>query len=111
ALNQELSGVFRTATTAQWIEKLNAAGVPSGPILTVDQVWADPQVKHLGIAAPVRHHALGEIRVIRQAATLSRTPAELMHALPPIGANNAEILEALGYTAEQIAALRDGGVI
>ena len=111
ALNEELSKLFRTATTAEWIEKLNAAGVPSGPILTVDQVWADPQVQHLGIAAPVMHHTLGEIRVIRQAATLSRTPAELVHALPPAGDNNDEILGTLGYDAAQIATLREGGVI
>lgn len=110
-LNEELAATFATATSAEWIERLNAAGVPCGPILSVDQVFADPQVRHLGVAAPVEHPRLGTIRVIRQAATLSRTPAAVVSTLPDAGANNDEILRELGYAAAQITAWRAEGVI
>jgi len=111
ALNAELARIFSSAPSDEWIERLNAAGIPCGPILSVDKVFADPQVQHLGIATPVQHPTLGEIRVIGQAATLSRTPARLTSALPAAGAHNDEILGELGYPAQRIAQWRSEGVI
>ena len=112
ALNAELAKVFATRPSAEWIDRLNAAGVPCGPILRVDEVFADPQVRHLGIATPVTHPKLGEIRVIGQAAKLSRTPARVEWTLPPAGANNADVLrDWLDMDAAQIEAMRASGAI
>jgi len=111
ALNAELARTFATAPSEEWIERLNAAGVPCGPILGMDAVFADPQVRHLGVAAPVTHPTLGEIQVIRQAATLSRTPARLTSALGAPGAHNEEILGEIGYSAQDVARLRAEGVV
>ncbi|HEY7760936.1 MAG TPA: CoA transferase [Burkholderiales bacterium] len=111
ALNVELSSALRTRNNSEWIERLNAAGIPCGPIYRVDEVFADPQVQHLGVATPVPHPQLGEIRVVGNAVRLSRTPAHLVTPLPDAGAHTDEVLEELGYTGAQIEALRRDGAI
>ena len=111
ALNGELSKGLRARTSAEWIERLNAAGIPCGPIYRMDEVFADEQVKHLGIAAPLTHPTLGEIRVIANAARLTRTPPEVASALPDAGAHNEEILREIGYDDAQIADLRAEGAV
>jgi formyl-CoA transferase len=110
-LNAEIGAVVATRTTAEWVERLNAAGVPCGPIYTMDQVFADPQVEHIGAAAAVRHPRLGELRLVNQAARLSRTPATMASATPERGEHSDEILRELGYDAAAIAALRANRVI
>ncbi len=70
ALNAAIEAITRTRTSADWIDRLNKAGVPSGPIYKMDEVFADPQVKHLGIAQKVHHPKLGDIELIGQAVTL-----------------------------------------
>jgi crotonobetainyl-CoA:carnitine CoA-transferase CaiB-like acyl-CoA transferase len=110
-LNAAINEVTVTRTTAQWIDILNEAGVPSGPIYTMDQVFADPQVRHLEAAATVRHPKLGEIRVINQVLKLSRTPATMARATPELGEHTDEILADLGYEAAQIASLRSRKIV
>ena len=73
-MNAELDRVLVKKTSAEWIEALNRAGVPSGPIYNIKQVFEDPQVQHLGLAQPVRHPERGEIRVQSLPAALSRMP-------------------------------------
>jgi formyl-CoA transferase len=107
ALNAELNAALARKTGADWIEALNAAGVPCGPIYTMDQVFADPQVQHIRAAAEVRHPRLGTYRVVNQAVRLSRTPATMATASPELGEHTDEVLAELGYSAAQIAALRD----
>jgi formyl-CoA transferase len=111
ALNQAIEAATVHRTTAEWVETLNEAGVPSGPIYTVDQVFADPQVKHLKAAAEVTHPALGTIRIVNQAVGLSRTPASMARATPEPGEHTDEILKELGYDDARIAALRERRVI
>jgi crotonobetainyl-CoA:carnitine CoA-transferase CaiB-like acyl-CoA transferase len=77
----------------------------------VDEVFADPQVQHLGVAAPVQHPQLGEIRVIGNAVQLSRTPPRVATPLPDAGAHTGEVLKELGYADAQIEALRRDGAI
>ena len=82
---------------------------PCGPVLRVDEVFADPQVRHLGIAEPVAHPRRGEIRLIAQAAVLSRTPARIAATLSEQGADTDEVLTEAGLDAAAIAALRAAG--
>jgi crotonobetainyl-CoA:carnitine CoA-transferase CaiB-like acyl-CoA transferase len=110
-INAELNRTFGTNTTDFWVNALNEGGVPCGPIYNMREVFEDEQVKHLGAAAPVMHPKLGEIRVVSQPVKLSRTPAAVSYTLPPQGTNNAEILGSLGYSEEQIAALKANNVI
>jgi formyl-CoA transferase len=110
-LNAAINEVTVGRTTAEWIEILNEAGVPSGPIYTMDQVFADPQVRHLEAAAAVRHPKLGEIRILNQAVKLSRTPARMATATPELGAHTEEILAELGYDAAQVEALRSRKIV
>ncbi|MBL8384755.1 MAG: CoA transferase [Burkholderiales bacterium] len=111
ALNEEITRATVTRNTAEWVETLNEAGVPCGPIYTVDQVFADPQVKHLGAAAPVQHPKLGEIRLVNQAVKLSRTPATMARATPEHSEHTAEILKEIGYDDAQIADLKARKVV
>jgi crotonobetainyl-CoA:carnitine CoA-transferase CaiB-like acyl-CoA transferase len=107
ALNAELNAALAKKTSAEWIEALNAAGVPCGPIYAMDQVFADPQVQHIQAAAEVRHPKLGRFRVVNQAVRLSRTPATMASATPELGEHTDEVLAEVGYSAAEIASLRD----
>lgn len=111
ALNAELNAALKAKKSEEWIPLLNAAGVPCGPIYSMDQVFADPQVQHLQAAATVKHPVLGDIRVVNQAVGLSRTPATMVSATPDIGQHTQEVLAEAGYSAGEIAALRQSKAI
>ncbi len=110
-LNAVLNEALSKGTSAHWVEMLNAAGVPCGPIYTVDQVFADPQVQHLQAAAEVGHPQLGRFKVVNQAVRLSRTPAQLAAATPEVGQHTDEILAELGYSPSDIRGMRERRVI
>jgi crotonobetainyl-CoA:carnitine CoA-transferase CaiB-like acyl-CoA transferase len=101
-----LSGIFKTRTSAQWLDLLEQHGVPAGPIYKVDEVFADPQVQHIGIAEPLHHPTRGEVRVVGTPIILSRTPAKVVSPLPDPGTHTDEILRGLGYSSADIADLR-----
>ncbi len=111
SLNAELDKILVTRTSAEWVEILNAAGVPCGPIYTMDQVFADPQVKHLGVSTPVEHPRLGTLHLLGQAVKLSRTPATLAAASPERGQHNEEVLREAGYDAAAIEQFKTKGII
>jgi formyl-CoA transferase len=111
ALNAEMNRALAARTSAEWIEALNKIGVPCGPIYKMDEVFADAQVKHLGVAAEVNHPRLGRYRILNQAVRLSRTPASLKTATPEIGQHTNEVLRELEYSDAEIAALRKQGVV
>ncbi len=112
ALNERLAEVTKTNTSAHWIESLNKAGVPCGPINTIDKTFAEPQVQHLGIARPVDHPALGEIKVVGQPINLSDYPQpKTLNPTPDLGQHTDEVLTGLGYDARTIADLKAGGAV
>ena len=98
ALNALIDEATRSNTTAHWVETMNEAGVPCGPINNMQQVFEDAQVKYLGIA-----QALGETSYLGQPFTLSRTASAITSHPPAIGEHSAAILAEAGYSAEQIA--------
>ena len=110
-LNALVSESLARKTSKEWIDLLNTAGVPCGPIYDVGEVFADPQVQHLGAATEVTHPKLGRYKLLAQAARLSRTPATVAAPTPDPGQHTDEVLAELGYSEQQVAALRKGGVV
>src|SRR5574341_399321 len=110
-LNAAIEEALLKKTSAEWIDILNKAGIPCGPIYKIDQMFADPQVKHLGVATTVEHPKLGRKQILSNAAVLSRTPAKVVSPTPEVGQHTEEILAELNYNAAQIAKLREGGVV
>jgi crotonobetainyl-CoA:carnitine CoA-transferase CaiB-like acyl-CoA transferase len=111
AINAEISKALAARTSAEWIALLNEEGVPCGPIYDIGQMFADPQVKHLGAAATVKSPKLGEIRIVNQAVGLSRTPASMAVAPPEIGEHTDDLLRELGYAAAAIEDLRQKKIV
>ena len=110
-LNANYDVVFRTKTTAEWVEIMNKAGIPCGPIYRVDQMWEDPQVKHLGIRTPMVHPEKGERAIVGQPIHMSRTPWRMRNITPDAGEHTNQILGELGYDAAAIEKLRDAGTV
>jgi formyl-CoA transferase len=112
ALNAAIEKHLADGTCAEWVERLNAAGVPSGPINSIDKVFADPQVEHLGLVQEIETgDARGRLRVVSQPVTLGRTPSRLVAAPPECGQHTEEVLAEFGFSAEEIAALRKASAI
>jgi crotonobetainyl-CoA:carnitine CoA-transferase CaiB-like acyl-CoA transferase len=111
ALEDLLQPRFLTAPTAVWLEKLEAAGVPAGPILTYDQVFADPHVRAREMVVEVEHPKAGRTRVLGVPVKLSRTPGAVRRPAPTLGQHTDEILGELGYDAAAIGDLRARRVV
>jgi formyl-CoA transferase len=86
-------------------------GIPCGPINSIDQVFADPQVKHLGIATPVQHPRLGELPLVASALNMSGVSKAIRNPTPDAGADTVAVLTEAGLTAQDIAQLRTEGAI
>jgi formyl-CoA transferase len=110
-LNATIDELTQGKNSAEWVELLNEAGVPCGPIYSIDQVFADPQVKHLKMAQGVEHPTLGHIELVAQPMILSRTPSSLRTATPERGEHTDAILRDLGYDDGAIETLRADKII
>ena len=109
--NKLLSEVFKSNTVEYWVEALNNAGVPAGPVYNVPQMFADKHIKQANISKMVKDKAGKEKGFITQPAMLSRTPADVVTTAPQWGEHTQEVLTEVGYTAEEIAKFQDQGVV
>jgi crotonobetainyl-CoA:carnitine CoA-transferase CaiB-like acyl-CoA transferase len=110
-LNAAIGAITREKSSREWIDILNGAGVPCGPIYRMDEVFADPQVRHLGMAAKVHSAKLGDIEVVDQPVDLSRTPSQIRSATPEKGEHTEDVLRELGYSDGEIAGLRQRQIV
>jgi crotonobetainyl-CoA:carnitine CoA-transferase CaiB-like acyl-CoA transferase len=111
ALNAEINKLTEKKPTEFWVKELNAAGVPCGPIYSIDQVFADEQVKHLGMAEDVPNEDNRHIRLVAQPVKLSRTPSKLAVRPPEFGEHTEEILAEFGFDKDEIRDLRERKVV
>lgn len=110
-LNRLISEVIISNTSEAWITIFGEAGVPSGPIYTIDKTFDDPQVQHLNMSAAVDSPVMGTISLITQPVVLDRTPSSIKVAPPERGSDTEDILAELGVDPHRFAQLRDEQVI
>ncbi len=106
ALHAEIEQRLREQDTAHWIDRLNDAGIPCGPIYSVDQAFEDPQAQHLGIAQKV-----DDVAYLGQPVTLSRTPSHVVAHPPALGEHTDAVLREIGYDDAGIEQLRRRGIV
>jgi formyl-CoA transferase len=111
ALNDALQERLEHRSSTEWVEALNAAGVPCGPIYSIDEVFADPQVQHLQMTHRVSNPDIGSFDIVRNCVTLSGAPGDPYLPTPERGQHTDEVLAQFGYDADTIARLREDGVI
>jgi formyl-CoA transferase len=110
-INAAIGEVTKHKPAAHWIELFEGAGIPCGPIYTIDQVFADPQVKHLGMARPVTHPKLGDIELVSSAINISGYSRDVRTPTPEADADTADVLRSVGYSDAEIADMRAKGAI
>lgn len=110
-INEQLTPIFRAGKRDDWLRRLIAKDVPAAPINTLDEVFADPQVKTYGFPIEVEHPQMGKMQLIGNAVDMSRTPPTIDRPPPVLGEQTEEILSSLGLDAASIASLRAKGAI
>ncbi len=111
ALNAAVADRLRTKTTVEWVALLADAGVPCGPVYRMDEVFADPQVRHLEMTAAVEHPELGCERLLRNAVRMTDTGPTVRSPSPDPGDHTVEVLGELGYDADDVQRLRQSGAL
>jgi crotonobetainyl-CoA:carnitine CoA-transferase CaiB-like acyl-CoA transferase len=111
ALDALLEAALADRTAAEWVEILNAAGVACGPIYTLEQVFADPQVRSLGLVHTHEHAEYGTVKVLGLPVSLSRTPPTVRTPAPVPGADTRQVLLGLGFDGDAIDTLAAQGVV
>src|SRR5712671_1451743 len=111
ALNAEINQLTAKRPSADWVERFNKAGVPCGPIYSIDQMFADAQVKHVGMAQPVKTKDRQALTLVGQPVSLSRTPSKLVARPPGLGQHTEAVLKEFGFSTKEIAALRQANAI
>ena len=111
ALREDLEGRLQERASEEWVGLLNEVGVPCGPINTIDKTFDDPQVRHLGIAQPVKHPELGRIRLVGQPVHLDSVDQRIRSAAPGRGEHTTALLAELGYDENETETLREQGVV
>ena len=104
-----LGHIFERRTTDEWVKHFVSLGMPAGPVLRVDEVFDDPQVRHLKLVSTVDHEIDGAVSVLRHPVTMTDTPTSILRGPPAPGADTVELLRGQGYAENEIAALIDSG--
>ena len=110
-LNSLIEELTVTKSSNEWVEKLEKVGVPCGPINSIDKVFDDPQVKHLGIAQSIDTIPFGETELVGQPFNLSRTPSSLKQRPPEKGEQNSDVLNELGFSDKELNDLKNQNII
>jgi len=110
-VNGAISAVTKTQTGEYWTEKFDAAGIPAGPINTIDRVFNDPQVKHVGMAAPVDSPLFGKTHYVANPLNMTGSTRDIRMCAPEPGQHSDEVLAWIGMSKEEIATLRNNKVI
>jgi formyl-CoA transferase len=110
ALNAAIEAYTVSRGSDELVESMNAAGVPCGPIYSIDEVFADPQVRHLGMSKRVQHKTLGTLDVVGNALIMGGAPEMTYRATPERGQHTSEVLAEFGYSAGEIEDLAESGV-
>ena len=110
-LNSLIEELTVTKSSKEWVEKLEKVGVPCGPINSIDKVFEDPQVKHLGIAQSVDTIPFGETELVGQPFNLSRTPSSLKQRPPEKGEQNSDVLSELGFSDKELNDFKNQEII
>jgi crotonobetainyl-CoA:carnitine CoA-transferase CaiB-like acyl-CoA transferase len=103
--------ILATAPTAEWVTRLEAASIAAGPVYEFDEVFADPQVRYLGLVATMDQPGAGPVRILGFPGRVSGTPPRIERPAPLLGQHTAEVLEELGLSREEIDRLASAGVI
>ena len=111
ALLERIEAITVTRPTREWWHRLDAADIPCGPVYTIDEVFADPQVQHLGMAVTVDHSVRGPVAILRQSVNMTRTPPQVPSAAPMPGQHRDAILAELGFSPTEIDGLVERGVV
>jgi crotonobetainyl-CoA:carnitine CoA-transferase CaiB-like acyl-CoA transferase len=111
AMNAAVEAKLRHATAAEWIERLNAGGVPCGRVMGLPEVFADPQVLAQQMVLDQHHPGHGMVRMLGFPVKFAEAPCELRLPAPELGADTDAVLTGLGYSAAEVARLREGGVV
>ena len=107
-----LEQAFQTKTTEEWLAILQAADVPAGPILTIDQALSNPQAQLRHMVVEAEHPVAGRYKMAGNPVKMSQIHEETFLPAPMLGQHTEEVLTTLlGYTAEQVLALRKEGVV
>jgi formyl-CoA transferase len=110
-VNAAVSEVTRTKPSAYWIDTLEEVGIPCGPINNIAEVFADPQVKHLGMAMPIQHRRRGATHIVGTPINLESLETGVRRDVPDLGEHSSEILMEAGLTREEIEKLRAKGAV
>ncbi len=111
AINAAIAAITQAQPSAHWIDLFEANGIPCGPIYSIDQVFADPQVKHLGMATKMASPHVGDAEVVASAINISGFSKDIRAHTPDAGEHTAEILKSVGYTDAELNDMRLKGVI
>jgi crotonobetainyl-CoA:carnitine CoA-transferase CaiB-like acyl-CoA transferase len=111
AMNAAIEERLESGSSAYWIEKLNAAGVPCDRVMTLPEAFADPQIRDQEMVVSVEHPGHGEVKMLGFPIKFNEAPCRIRRPAPDLGADTDAVLRELGYSPENIASLREAGVV